>query len=924
MKHSTLGAVLVGSIALLALAACPNPITDLTVSQISDRAGPVVSFSTPVEGSAYTQTVTVHGTAVDAGRLKSLAWTVAGPLGSLASGTIDPSALGADGAFSIQFSTLDWSGPIAVTVQATDWNDNVGQAVRTLASPGTALSSFTASPGNGAVTLSWEPVPGAVYTLYYTTNGSLPALGYGQQRTLGAPPYNLTGIANGAMHVFLLKATANGHDYWSGYVKAIPLSGITLAPSVRGVYGAVSVAWKSITGTDQFEVLRSTNRFSGFTNVSGTLTGTGFSDTGVLPGTRYYYQVRPALPGSLSSAPVAGESSPLPIDAERRVGYVIPPGNQLTDVAVFGAYAFAANYNSGFQIFDVSDPAHPVYVNGVNLNPDHAMGVGLNAAGTMAYVSAGTCVYAIDVSNPRLPQYVGKSVSVGAQTWGVTVLGSDVFVAASTAGGVKFANGNLASVAATFNTVGAGGGGAYGIASDANYVYIAAEAKVFIVTPVLFALAGSVGATRAMGVAVATHASTTYAYVADETASTLRIFDVTTPATPGTLGTLVLSGNSPRGVAVRWPTVALAGSITAGSAALQVVNVADPATPRLAFPVMLPTGAERVAISGDFAYAAMQGFGLQVANIANPATPTPQPTQPSLASAYTLALDGEIGVAGGLSNSMQVYNLFSPNAPGAMGPAYTPLASPYGVAVKWPYAYLAETNKLEIVDLSPVFLSQAPIRVGWTTIIGTGTDVALSGDYAVIADSGNCVDIVNVADPSNPVMVGNFLTTGYVSGVGVKGDYVYAVTGSVPATVYVISLANPLQPQAVGSLTLSAIGSQMNSLTVAGDFIYLSASNGGGTGYGMAIIDVSNPANPTLRNAASLVFDGRCVEVVGDHALVGPLSGSTLRVFSISNPASPRLIGTISQQAVGIRASGNHAFVVDYFGSKFASLSLWQ
>ncbi len=911
-----------GAAALLALAGCPNPVTDLTVSQVSDRTSPAITFTTPSEGSAYTQTVSIQGTAAEAGRLKNLAWTVTGTLGTLAAGTVDPSAVGPGGGFAFQFGTLDFSGPIAVTVQATDWNDNVGTATRTLVSPGAALSSFTVDPENGAVQMDWQPVAGAVYTLYYTTNGSLPAQGYGLERSIGSPPQALPGLSNGAMHVFLLKASAGGRDYWSGSVRAIPLAGTTLAPTARGSFGAVRLEWKSIPATSEFEVLRSSSRDSGFSNISGTLTGTSFTDTGAAPGVRYYYKVRPALAGSDSSAPVAGESTPFPPEAERRVGYAYPPGGQLMDVVVSGTWAFAASYNSGLQVFDVTDPSRPVYAGGVSTGADHAMGIALNPSATIAYLSAGTFVYAFDVSTPAAPQLLAKSVSLGAQAWGITVRGTDVFVAATSAGAVKFAGGNLAAIAGTFNTSGAGGGGAYGIAADASFVYIAAESKAFIANPASFTLAGSMNASRAMGIAVATRGSTTYAYVADESASALRVFDVTTPAAVGTLGTLTLTGMSPRGVAVRGSSVALAGTISVGGASLQVANVADPAVPRLALAVTLPTLANRVAVSGDFAYVA-EGLGLQVANIASPAAPVAQPSPPVLAGAYSLAVDGDIAVAASFGNGVRVYSLAAPASPQQLGPGLAPLAAAYGVAVRWPYAYLAESGRLEIMDLSPALVGQAPLSVGSTALIGNGNDVALAGDYALVGDSANCVDIVNVADPSDPVVVGNFLTTGFVPAVGARGAYGYAVTLSSPQAFSVISLTNPLQPQAAATLSLTLAASQVNSLTTAGDFVYLSASNGGGTGYGMAIIDVSNPAAPVLRNTASLGFDGRFVEVVGDYAVVTPASGSTLRVYSIANPASPRLIGTISQQGVAVRASGGHAFVADYLGNRFTSLALW-
>jgi hypothetical protein len=92
----------------------------------------------------------------------------------------------------------------------------------------------------------------------------------------------------------------------------------------------------------------------------------------------------------------------------------------------------------------------------------------------------------------------------------------------------------------------------------------------------------------------------------------------------------------------------------------------------------------------------------------------------------------------------------------------------------------------------------------------------------------------------------------------------------------------------------------------------------------MAIIDISDPAAPVLRNTGSLGFDGRSVEVVGDYALVPPPSGTTFRVFSLASKTNPRLIGTIAQGGVMVRASGSHAFITDWSGGRFTSLALWQ
>ena len=207
--------------------------------------------------------------------------------------------------------------------------------------------------------------------------------------------------------------------------------------------------------------------------------------------------------------------------------------------------------------------------------------------------------------------------------------------------------------------------------------------------------------------------------------------------------------------------------------------------------------------------------------------------------------------------------------------------------------------------------------------IGTANDIALSGDYALVANSANSVDIVSVADPTSPAIVGNFVTNGFVTAVGARGDYGYAVTFNSPPTFYVFSLANPLQPQLVGSTTPALAAGNIDSLAISGSHAYLSHRDGSGTGHGLVIIDISNPAAPVLRNTGSLGFDARTVQVVGDYALVAPLSGATFRVFDVSNKVSPQLVGAISQQGTSIRASGNYAFVANFSGSNVTSLKLW-
>ena len=63
--------------------------------------------------------------------------------------------------------------------------------------------------------------------------------------------------------------------------------------------------------------------------------------------------------------------------------------------------------------------------------------------------------------------------------------------------------------------------------------------------------------------------------------------------------------------------------------------------------------------------------------------------------------------------------------------------------------------------------------VGSYNTTGYANNVAISGNYAYIADGSEGLVIVNIEDPSNPTFVGNYSTDGYVHRVAISGNYAY-------------------------------------------------------------------------------------------------------------------------------------------------------
>ena len=115
-------------------------------------------------------------------------------------------------------------------------------------------------------------------------------------------------------------------------------------------------------------------------------------------------------------------------------------------------------------------------------------------------------------------------------------------------------------------------------------------------------------------------------------------------------------------------------------------------------------------------------------------------------------------------------------------------------------------------------------------------DVVVRGDLAYVTDRGAGLKIVDVSDPSAPVLLGSHDVTGSDKsyGVDVQGDVVYLanhLTG-----LQILDTSNPTKPRLLAAIDPAGFGS---SVTVDGALAYLFAGS-------LCAIDVSDPSAPWL------------------------------------------------------------------------------
>jgi len=229
-------------------------------------------------------------------------------------------------------------------------------------------------------------------------------------------------------------------------------------------------------------------------------------------------------------------------------------------VAVSGTHAYVADWGSGLQVIDITNPASPQIVGSVD-TPDYALGVAVS--GTHAYVgdeSSGLQV--IDITNPASPVIVG-SVDTPDYALGVAVSGTHAYVADGSSG----------------------------------------LQVIDVTNPASPQIVGSVDTPDyALGVAV----SGTHAYVGDES-SGLQVIDITNPSSPVIVGS-VDTPDYAYGVAVSGTHAYVTDLLTG----LQVIDITNPASPQIVGSVDTPGEAYGVAVSGTHAYMADGNSGLQV------------------------------------------------------------------------------------------------------------------------------------------------------------------------------------------------------------------------------------------------------------------------------------------------------------------------
>ncbi|HIG66624.1 MAG TPA: hypothetical protein EYQ44_02155 [Porticoccaceae bacterium] len=231
------------------------------------------------------------------------------------------------------------------------------------------------------------------------------------------------------------------------------------------------------------------------------------------------------------------------------------------------------------------------------------------------------------------------------------------------------------------------------------------------------------------------------------------------------------------------------------------------------------------------------------------------------------------------------------------------------VAVSSDYAYVADyASGLAIIDVSDPTNPGMPVYMDTT---GEARGVAVRGNYAYVADGPSGLHIIDVSDPSSPSLLSTFDTNGYASDVTLSADGAKAYVADGSSGLHIVSVSDSANPSSWG---LFNTGGEALGIALSSDSSKAYVANGES---GILIVDVSDASN--LNSIGSLEFANNVasgVALSADGATAYLANGPTgLQIIDVSYAFTPVLLGSLdtagSAVDVVLAADGEMAYIAD-------------
>jgi hypothetical protein len=258
----------------------------------------------------------------------------------------------------------------------------------------------------------------------------------------------------------------------------------------------------------------------------------------------------------------------------------------------------------------------------------------------------------------------------------------------------------------------------------------------------------------------------TFAYVVKQYTSDLYIINIADPSNPVIVGSLVIGGDL-QSVAVQDNYAYI---IDAQFNLLKIVDVSDPFNPALSGSASVGNWPNSVVVQEDYAYVSGNA-NLRVYDVSDPSSPFQTDAIGTGNGAGHAAVKDNYVYSIGVGE-LHVIDVSDPNNLVVSGIAAIG-NDPKSVVVQGDFAYVQGQGNFGVYDVSnPAFPFQTDyIGTGPETVFGVVQDNLF---YSINKLSG-LLKIIDVTDPTNLIIVENFLVGGTPVSIVVQGNYAYIV-----------------------------------------------------------------------------------------------------------------------------------------------------
>lgn len=251
---------------------------------------------------------------------------------------------------------------------------------------------------------------------------------------------------------------------------------------------------------------------------------------------------------------------------------------------------------------------------------------------------------------------------------------------------------------------------------------------------------------------------------------------------------------------------------------------------------------------------------------------------------YAMDIDlmGDLAYVADGQGGLQIVDINNPDSIFVVG-EYMSEKSIVGIAVRDTFAYLAVSHSqggIKIINVAqpsePVFIGEDNWYYGYNVVAPPNDTmyVYVAGGYWFVVE--------NVSNPQYPSFVRRFSTPGDIRGIYVVDSMVYLACEQMG--MHVINLAKPDSEAMVGWVDTP---SNARNIFVKENYAYITDGRAG-----LVIINVSDPENPEIVSIYNTPDYANNVFVSGNYAYIADGDGG-LQVIDISNPEEPVYYGSI-------------------------------